>query len=182
MNRIARTARRSLVTLVAAFGALLTLNVGSAHAVQLYGASGQPGSITPYNVTATTVNTCHPVGNCLTRRLTVAGPVVGRSPNGNTAQDVRIQFRVYRWNGSTWAPYSTVNRAYSMGYNSAVRLPALQLNVGAGHYHVQESLSWHVSSTGMTLGARGVNFNGNDYACVNSQLSCQIGTGWVYFG
>jgi len=54
--------------------------------------------------------------------------------------------------------------------------------VGAGHYTVQESLSRHVSSTGLTLGTRGVNYNGNDYACVGSQLICGVSTGWLQFG
>ena len=181
MNTIARTARRSLFLLLATVAAVLSINVGAAQAVQLYGASGSPGSIAPGWVRGTTVNTCYPVGNCLTRQVQVPGPVVGRSPNGNTAQDVRIQFRVYRWNGSAWTLYSSANRAYSMGYNSSVQLPAYKVNVGTGYYMVQESLSWHVSSTGMTLGSRGVNFNGYDYGCVNSQLACGTSAGWLQF-
>lgn len=180
-TNVARTAQRSLLLLLATVTAFLSINLGGAQAVQLYGASGQPGAITPYQVSGTTVNSCYPVGNCLTRQVQVPGPLVGRSPNGNTAQDVRIQFRVYRWNGSAWSLYSSANRAYSMGYNSSVRLPAYKVNVGVGYYMVQESLSWHVSSTGMTLGSRGVNYNGNDYACVNSQLACGVNTGWIQF-
>lgn len=175
--------RRSLITLVAALAAFVALNVGAAaNAVQLYGASGSPGSITPYQVRGTTVNTCSPVGTCLQRQIQIPGPTVGRSPSATAAQDVRIQYRVYRWNGSAWTLYSSTNRAYSVGYNSAVRLPQVNVNVGAGHYTVQESLSWHVSSTGLTLGTRGVNYNGNDYACIGSQLSCGVSTGWLQFG
>lgn len=178
------TFRRSVMMIVAVVTAFLALNLAasSAQAVQLYGASGSPGSVTPYQVKGTTVNSCYPAGNCLSRQVQVPGPLVGRSPNGNTAQDVRIQYRVYRWNGSAWALYSSVNKAYSMGYNTSVRLPQMNFNVGAGYYSVQESLSWHVSSTGMTLGTRGVNYNGNDYACVNSQLTCGVSTGWLQFG
>ncbi len=182
MNTTTTNLRRSLLLIVATLLAFLSINPGTAQAVQLYGASGQPGAITPYQVKGTTVNSCYPAGNCLTRQVQVPGPLVGRSPNGNTAQDVRIQYRVYRWNGSAWSLYSSINKAYSMGYNSSVRLPQVAFNVGNGHYTVQESLSWHTSSTGATLGTRGVNYNGNDYACSNSQLSCQVGTGWVYFG
>jgi hypothetical protein len=175
------TLRRSLVTVLAVIAAFLSINLGSAQAVQLYGASGSYGSITPYQVQGTTVNTCYPAGNCLTRQLQVPGPTVGKSPSATAAQDIRIQYRVYRWNGSAWALHVSVNKAYSMGYNSAVRLPQMNFNVGTGYYTVQMSLSWHVSSTGMTLGSRGVNYNGNDYACVNSQLACGVSTGWLQF-
>ncbi len=180
MNTFLSTARRSILTLLVAIATLVTINLGNAEAVQLYGASGSPGTITPYQVTGRTVNACYPSGDCPNRQVYVPGPLVGRSPNGNAAQDVRIQFRVYKWNGSAWGLYSWVNRAYSMGYNSSVRLPAYAVNVSVGYYRVEESLSWHLSSTGMTLGTRGVNYNGNDYAC-NSQLPCGTGTGWVQF-
>lgn len=176
------TFRRSVVTLLAIVTAFLSMNLGSAQAVQLYGASGSPGAITPYQVRGTTVNSCYPAGNCLARQIQVPGPLVGKSPSATAAQDVRIQYRIYRWNGSAWALYSSVNRAYSMGYNSSVRLPQVNVNVGAGYYSVQESLSWHVSSTGTTLGGRGVTYNGNDYGCYSSQLSCGVSTGWLHFG
>ncbi len=174
--------RRSILALAAVLVAFMGTNLGSAQAVQLYGASGSPGTISPGSVKGTTVNSCYPAGNCLQRQVQVPGPTVGKSPSATAAQDVRIQYRVYRWNGSAWALYTSVNRAYSMGYNSAVRLPQMNFNVGAGYYHVQESLSWHVSSTGMTLGTRGVNFNGYDYYCSNSQLSCGVAAGYLHFG
>ena len=173
--------RRSLALLVALLAAFLGTNLGAAQAVQLYGASGSYGSISPGSVKGTTVNTC-PMGTCYQRQLQIPGPTVGKSPSATAAQDVRIQYRVYRWNGSAWALYSSANRAYSMGYNASVRLPQINFNVGAGYYYVQESLSWHVSSTGMTLGSRGVNFNGYDYYCSGSQLSCGTNAGWLYFG
>lgn len=173
--------RRSILMVLAVVTTFLSLSLSPAQAVQLYGASGSPGSITPYQVQGTTVNTCYPAGNCLTRQIRVPGPTVGKSPSATAAQDVRIQYRVYRWNGSAWASHTTVNKAYSMGYNSAVRLPQMAFNVGTGYYTVQMSLSWHASSTGTTLGARGVNYNGNDYACVNSQLACGVSTGWLQF-
>lgn len=177
------TLRRSLVALVAVLAAFLGTNLGSAaQAFQLYGASGSPGSISPGSVRATTVNTCYPIGNCLQRQVQVPGPTVGRSPSATAAQDVRIQYRLYRWTGSSWALQKAVNRNYSMGYSSSIRLPGINFNVGIGHYHVQESLSWHSSSTQLTLGTRGVTFNGNDYYCSNSQLRCSPGTGWVRFG
>ena len=178
MNKI----RRSLVLLVALVAALLGTNLGSAaQAAQLYGASGSPGSISPYTVRGTTVNTCQ-MGTCYQRQVQVAGPTVGKSPSSNASQDLRIQYRLYRWNGSSWALQNSVNRNYSMGYNSAVRLPGINFNVGAGHYYVEESLSWHLSTNQMTLGTRGVSFNGNDYYCSGSQLSCGASTGYLTFG
>jgi hypothetical protein len=174
------TIRRSLVALLAVLAAFVGTNLGSAQAVQLYGASGSYGSITPYQVRGTTVNTCQ-VGTCYQRQLQIPGPTVGKSPSATAAQDVRIQYRVYRWNGSAWALSGSANRAYSRGYNSAVRLPQINFNVGTGYFYVQMSLSWHVSSTGTTLGARSVNYNGNDYGC-SSALACGVGTGWVHFG
>jgi hypothetical protein len=175
------TVRRSFAVLLTALVAFLGTNLGSAQAVQLYGASGSYGSISPGYVTAGTTNTCYPAGNCLQRQVRVPGPTVGRSPSATAAQNVRIQYRVYRWNGSAWALYKSATYAYSMGYNRSVKLPQVNFNVGTGYYTVQESLSWHVSSTGMQLGARGVAFNGYDYAC-SSQLSCSTGAGWAYFG
>ena len=177
-----RTIRRLAVLLVAFVAAFVGTGLGSAaQAVQLYGASGSPGSISPYTVKATTVNTCQ-MGTCYQRQVQVAGPTVGKSPSSNASQDLRIQYRLYRWNGSAWALQSSVNRNYSMGYNSAVRLPGINFNVSAGHYYVEESLSWHLSTNQMTLGTRGVSFNGNDYYCSGSQLSCGASTGYVTFG
>ena len=174
--------RRSLVALLAVLAAFVGTNLGSAQAVQLYGASGSYGSISPYQVNGTTVNTCSAVGTCYQRQVQIPGPTVGRSPSSNAAQDVRIQFRIYRWNGSAWALAGTVNKAYSMGYNNAVRLPGQNFNTGAGYFTVQMSLSWHLSSTGTTLGSRGVNYNGWDYACTSSALSCNVSSGWLNFG
>ncbi len=34
----------------------------------------------------------------------------------------------------------------------------------------------------MTLGSRGVRYNGWDYACSGSQLSCNVTSGWIHFG
>lgn len=174
--------RRSLTLLVALLAAFLGTNLGSAaHAVQLYGASGSHGSITPYQVRGTNVNTCG-VGTCYQRQVQVPGPTVGKSPSASAAQDVRIQYRVYRWNGSAWALYKSVNKAYSMGYNASVRLPQVNFATNNGYFSVQMSLSWHVSSTGMHLGSRSVNYNGYDYGCSNAPLGCSTNAGWVYLG
>lgn len=174
--------RRSLALLVALVAAFVGTNLGSAaQAVQLYGASGSYGSITPYQVRGTTVNTCQ-VGTCYQRQVQVPGATVGKSPSATAAQNINVQHRVYRWNGSAWALYRTANHTYSMGYNNAVRLPQIGFNVPNGYYTVQMTFTWSVSSTGMTLGSRSVNYNGNDYGCYNSALSCSTSTGWLYFG
>lgn len=177
------TIRRALVLLVATLASVAGLSMSvtqSAGAVQLYGASGSYGSITPYQVVGGTTNTCS-VGTCYQRQVRVPGPTVGKSPSATAAQQLRIQYRVYRWNGSTWGLYSSVNRNYNMGYNSAIRLQQENFNTGTGYFTVQMTMSWHVSSTGTFLGGRSVNYNGNDYAC-NSALACGVGTGWVHFG
>ena len=177
MNTIARR----LLLVLGATAAFLSFTLGSAQAVQLYGASGSPGAITPYQVTGASVNTCAPVGTCYARQVQVPGPLVGRSPSSNAAQSVSIQFRLYRWNGSAWALSGTYSRTTAMGYSSSIRLSGVNFNVGAGYYTVQESLTWSLSTNGMTLGSRGVNYNGYDYAC-NSQLSCSTNAGWVHLG
>jgi hypothetical protein len=175
--------RRSLALLVAVLAAFMGTNLGAAaNAVQLYGASGSYGSITPYQVRGTTVNSCYPAGNCLQRQLQVPGPTVGKSPGATAAQNVRIQHRVYRWTGSAWALNKSTSHTYSMGYNSAVRLPQIGFNVTNGYYHVQMTLTWTASSTGTVLGSRSVNYNGYDYGCYNSQLSCSTNAGWLFFG
>jgi hypothetical protein len=177
------TIRRTLVLVIATLATMAGLSLSvtqSANAVQLYGASGSYGSITPYQVVGGTTNTCS-VGTCYQRQVRVPGPTVGRSPSATAAQQLRIQYRVYRYNGSSWALYSSVTRNYNMGYYSAIRLQQENFNTGTGYFSVQMSLSWHLSSTGAFLGGRGVNYNGNDYAC-SSALACNVATGWVHFG
>lgn len=182
-TKIRHTLGRSLALLVAVVAAFLATNLGSsAQAVQLYGASGSPGSITPYQVQGKTVNTCAPVGTCYQRQLVVYGPTVGRSSSATAAQDVAVQYRLYRWTGSSWAKISTVNRSAYLGYAKTVRPLGVTWNVGSGYFYVQETVTWKLSSTKMVIGSRGVNYNGNDYACVNTQLSCGVNTGWLHFG
>ena len=174
--------RRSVIALIAVLAAFVAVGGSApAHAVQLYGASGSYGSITPYRVVGATVNTCG-VGTCYQRQVQVPGPTVGRSPSGTAAQSLRIQYRIYRWNGSSWGLYQSVNRSYNIGYNSSIRLQQENFNNNGGYFTVQMSMSWHLATTGMLLGARSVNYNGNDYNC-NSALACTASAnGWVYLG
>lgn len=157
--------RRLLILLVTSLSVLVALGaVAPAQAVQLYGASGQPGAITPYRVIGATDTSCF-VPSCYQPRLQVPGPTIGRSPNGTAAQTLRVQYRIYRYNGSSWVAYQTVNRSYSIGYASSIRLQQETFNNNGGYFTVQMSMSWHLSSTGLTLGTRAVNYNGDDYSC-----------------
>lgn len=154
----------------------------SAQAVQLYGASGSYGSISTYKVNGTVLNSCYPIDNCPAPQVQLPGPVVGRSPNGTTNQTVRVQYRVYRWDGSTWGLYKSATKDYFIGTQSSARLAQVNFNVSSGYYSVQETVTWMVSGTSTVLGSRSVNYNGgtSDYQCLVS--SCSVGTGWVRLG
>jgi len=169
MNIVRRSLTIALAGL-AALTAVVSFSGAPAQAVQLYGASGSVGSITPYQV----------VG-AQQRQLLVPGPVIGKASGTNSSLDLRVQYRVYRWNGSSWASYQTVNRNYRMGYASSIKLQGERFNNNGGYFTVQMSFSWHLATNQQLLGARSVNYNGNDYSC-SAGVPCSASTGFVYLG
>lgn len=172
--------RRLLVLLVTSLSVFVSLSAGApAQAVQPYGASGQPGAITSYRVVGATDTSCF-VPSCYQPRLQVPGPTIGRSPNGTAAQTLRIQYRIYRYNGASWVAYQTLNRNYSIGYTSSIRLQQETFNNNGGYFTVQMSMSWHLSSTGQALGTSSLNFNGNDYLCRTSAPCTASPNGYVH--
>lgn len=174
------TVRRTLTMLVAGLAAFVSLGAGmSAQAVQFSGASGQPGAVTAYRVVGATTTSCG-VPSCYQPRLQVPGPIIGRSPNSTAAQAFRIQYRILRWDGASWAPYQTVNRNYSIGYAGSIRLQQETFNNSGGYFTVQMIMSWHVSSTGTTLGTRSVIYNGNDYVCSTSAPCTASPSGYIH--
>lgn len=58
MNTFLRTVRRSFLTVLVAIAALVTINLGADEAVQLYGASGSPGTPALYRVSGPAVHIC----------------------------------------------------------------------------------------------------------------------------
>lgn len=178
------TVRRFLALTTAVLTAVLAMLVatgGSASAVQLYGAQQTPGSITPYKVVGAKVNTCAATGSyCPKPAVTVPGPTIGRSAASNGTQDLQVQYRIYRWNGSTWGYHTGVNRTYRIQHDqSRIRLQDERFMTGSnGHYYVEMSFTWQVATTPTMIGQRSVAYNGAyDYSCGTS--GCQTGTGWV---
>ena len=180
MNTVRRFLALTLAT-AAALLAMLALTPGTASAVQLYGAAQSPGSITAYKVSGSWVNSCAATGAwCPKPAVTVPGPTIGRSPSSNGSQDLRAQFRVYRWNGSSWGYHTGVTRTYRIGADqSAIRLGNERFMTGSnGYYYVEMSFTWLVATTPTMIGQRSVTYNGAyDYSC--STNGCQTGTGWV---
>ncbi len=111
------------------------------------------------------------------------GPTVSRV-NGSGSQTVSIRYDVYRWNGSSWASYTSASGSVTIAANaSSASAPALSLlpNAGAGYYHVQFSLTW-TSQIGGVLGSFAGSMNQTgDYSC-NTTRTCSTGQGWVYIG
>lgn len=112
-----------------------------------------------------------------------SGPVVYRT-GGTAQQQVRVVYRVDRWNGSSWVLRHTATGSTSIaaGTTSATA-PNLSLLPadGSGYYRVRVELTW-TSAVGAHLGQMHLTMNGSaDYRCSTTR-TCTSSPSWVYLG
>ena len=182
MSHLADTHRRPLAVVLAAvaFALVSMLVAAPAEAYTISQRSGVPVLPTIYKVQGTHANIGSEItGPMWQARLYQPGPIAQRTAQGD--QTVRVTYRVYTWNGSTWSLKATrTGSAQIPSSQVSVRLPQLSYAPGnAGYYSVQVDLTWS-SALGAIQGSMRTSMNHQaDYSCNTTQI-CQTGPGWVY--
>ncbi len=159
---------------------LMALVPGSAQAYTI--TDNRSGAVRPtvYKVQSLVENLSQsPVARPPYKGVFQSGPVVSRiRPSGQ--ESVRVNYTVYKWNGSSWVVDGTYAGSATIASTAtSVKLPNLRhlKSASAAYYSVQLKVTW-TSPIGAVLGSFGAAMNeARDYTCTYS--ACTVGAGWI---